>query len=80
MGHGPIIGAFDLVVKDKLVQDTARINRYSSFIKDMCKVADLDHFDELVNFLKNTGYLLKSQEEKIEINSNEDYLINEIPN
>ncbi len=71
MGYGPVFSAFDLVVKDKLVQDTARINKISSFVKQMCQVADLDHFDELIQYLKGIGYKVKSQEEQITVKPNE---------
>ena len=49
----------------------------------MCQVADLDHFDELIKYLKGIGYTLKSQEEQITVKANEeiqDHLINRIAN
>ncbi len=72
MGYGPIVQAFDHEGAP-LIQDTARVNKKLKFIKDMCQVADLDQFDELISFLKGTGYLLKSQEEQLNVKPNEEF-------
>ena len=62
MNHGVIVQAFDQFGA-RLVQDTTRINKIASFVKDMCFVAGLDHFDELVKHLRGTGYTMKFTQE-----------------
>lgn len=72
MNHGVIVQAFDQFGA-RLVQDTARINKIASFVKDMCFVANLDHFEELIKYLRSTGYVVKSQEEKFTVKVNEEF-------
>ena len=62
MNHGVLIQAFDQFGA-RLVQDTARINKIASFVKDMCFVAGLDHFTELIKYLRGTGYTMKFTQE-----------------
>mgnify|MGYP001563263619 FL=1 len=62
MNHGVLIQAFDQFGA-RLVQDTARINKIASFVKDMCLISDLDHFTELIKYLRGTGYTMKFTQE-----------------
>ena len=65
MGHGVIIQAMDKWGA-RLVQDTTRIKKISQHVKDMCSISGFDHFTQLVRYLRETGYTVKSTQEMIQ--------------